>query len=696
MGGDRKEKTKEQTDAERRHRREQRKADNCSKPSSSSSEKPSSSEKVVTEEEIVATITGQMMPPTRDEIKQSDHKKSFRTRGARSRPKQVLPDTTSSSKTDESKKLHLKRTTVSGQIPRKEPPRDRMGRTKSDGLNFKPPRMLDEFCETQTGKQPARKQRSRSLDDDQFLLEMQFESPPMPLGTPLNGAEGPIQDHVPAAANAVALKSSSCEIGVIIEPTGQQKQLMRKVSALGLEDPVFGNVDNQLRPRHASMLFDDMDFADVPKDMRDILSVVSDHTDEVVVDKRCFVNQPAKICNDGEFTESPHPEPMGTKETAPLTTSSHNIPREEEESLVFPPQQVSSRAMGANFVPPAGSFIQRAVRESHDGPELEIGFQPPKMAPPAPAPRSNQSSAKNISTISRSRPTNAPIGSDPQPPNSYSYASFIPPSGSFNKRAPSRSASGSSQRDRGSVLKDIAIKAQNIAIEAQVEALFSESNKDKNIESLSASFSNLNDSISSFNESFNNGAFVPKLVSHRAFGSNAKSSPLSKPKPTRSHSNPHEGYFPPSAPGLSSQTNKNEHRALPSMTALFSGSPMKKLAPTSIQQKAHTSSGSLNLDFLRETPSEKPTKEVFDPLWASLAALEDPSKHIKKPPRDHNGTKASSHSKVSKVSGSDGSSKGKLRRRHKAGHRRTNSHSKKDVAAKQENWLPDSTTPVLS
>jgi hypothetical protein len=53
-------------------------------------------------------------------------------------------------------------------------------------------------------------------------------------------------------------------------------KLMRQVSALGMEDPVFRT--NERGPEHPSNIFDDMGVNDIPSDMLDMVSIASDHT----------------------------------------------------------------------------------------------------------------------------------------------------------------------------------------------------------------------------------------------------------------------------------------------------------------------------------------------------------------------------------------------------------------------------------
>lgn len=76
-------------------------------------------------------------------------------------------------------------------------------------------------------------------------------------------------------------------VGGIIAPTKRQRQLMRQISGLGLEDPVFGkqlSFDDSFDKKQGPFIFDDMDINDIPEDMRDMISLASDRTDKVETD----------------------------------------------------------------------------------------------------------------------------------------------------------------------------------------------------------------------------------------------------------------------------------------------------------------------------------------------------------------------------------------------------------------------------
>jgi hypothetical protein len=72
-------------------------------------------------------------------------------------------------------------------------------------------------------------------------------------------------------SNAFATRTSG-----LIAPTKKSRQVMRSISGLGMEDPVFGTTEEG--PKHPSNIFEDMSLGDLPEDMRDIVSVASDPT----------------------------------------------------------------------------------------------------------------------------------------------------------------------------------------------------------------------------------------------------------------------------------------------------------------------------------------------------------------------------------------------------------------------------------
>jgi hypothetical protein len=65
----------------------------------------------------------------------------------------------------------------------------------------------------------------------------------------------------------------------LIAPSKRSYQLMRQISALDMSDPVLSAHENsELQRSSNTNLFDDMSLGDLPQDMRDTVSIVSDHT----------------------------------------------------------------------------------------------------------------------------------------------------------------------------------------------------------------------------------------------------------------------------------------------------------------------------------------------------------------------------------------------------------------------------------
>jgi hypothetical protein len=112
----------------------------------------------------------------------------------------------------------------------------------------------------------------------------------------------------------------SCKV---IELTPQQRALMRQVSGLGLEDPVFGtNHESSTRPRHPPNVFEDMDIADVPEGMKEMLSIFSDHTDPEPV--AAFDKHAMNDSNSNSDSNSPMPASPQTKDKEMTVESSNN------------------------------------------------------------------------------------------------------------------------------------------------------------------------------------------------------------------------------------------------------------------------------------------------------------------------------------------------------------------------------------
>ena len=147
-------------------------------------------------------------------------------------------------------------------------------------------------------EESAHRQRTLSLDDNLCLVEVDEGILPInsvqqrssSSGMRLMSEEDDDDDNIDnedtskESYKAVQITRSGTEVRGYVAPSSKQKQLMRKVSGLGMEDPVFGQIADHLQPVHAFNIFDDMSLGDVPEDMRDKLSVVSDRTDMVDLD----------------------------------------------------------------------------------------------------------------------------------------------------------------------------------------------------------------------------------------------------------------------------------------------------------------------------------------------------------------------------------------------------------------------------
>jgi len=88
--------------------------------------------------------------------------------------------------------------------------------------------------------------------------------------------------------------ASSANYRQTINPTQSNRQLMRQISGLGMDDPVFGKASNHSRTSPSGrsdslkkpgqqlppscQMFDDMSLGDLPEDMRDLVSIASDPT----------------------------------------------------------------------------------------------------------------------------------------------------------------------------------------------------------------------------------------------------------------------------------------------------------------------------------------------------------------------------------------------------------------------------------
>ena len=125
------------------------------------------------------------------------------------------------------------------------------------------------------------KVRNESIEQglEFFKTDLHRELPPV---TAAYGSSGRVTPMATAGPKKPYLKAST------IAPSKKNRQLMRQVSALGMEDPVFGTTEDG--PKHPSNIFDDMSLGDVPEDMRDLVSIASDPTADVAggIDQQAY------------------------------------------------------------------------------------------------------------------------------------------------------------------------------------------------------------------------------------------------------------------------------------------------------------------------------------------------------------------------------------------------------------------------
>ena len=124
----------------------------------------------------------------------------------------------------------------------------------------------------------------------------------------------PLTPQIPPQTPTFATKTKRNNMRKEISASASSRYLMRQVSGLGMEDPVFG--ESEKEKLHPSQIFDDMSVNDIPEDMRDMISVASDPTathDSTGFDTRAFSNE---LSNFDEFGFVHIP--------VPSCTASHN------------------------------------------------------------------------------------------------------------------------------------------------------------------------------------------------------------------------------------------------------------------------------------------------------------------------------------------------------------------------------------
>lgn len=163
---------------------------------------------------------------------------------------------------------------------------------------------------------------------------------------------------------------------ILIAPSKHQRQMMRQVSGLGLEDPVFGGRDSSHSKEHASFFLEDMDLNDVPEGMRDMFSQASDHTD-VVETYDGTTNSTSS--HRGEFATvsmsslpplglEPRPEPRTSMSSAALSkkTRTVRVPRNLNSNDSAHQSAVST----LSHVPPTGSHKPKSNKNFERRPSV--------------------------------------------------------------------------------------------------------------------------------------------------------------------------------------------------------------------------------------------------------------------------------------------------------------------------------------
>mmetsp|Transcript_9251 Transcript_9251/g.22985 ORF Transcript_9251/g.22985 Transcript_9251/m.22985 type:complete len:409 (+) Transcript_9251:261-1487(+) len=162
----------------------------------------------------------------------------------------------------------------------------------------------------------------------------------------------PLMKEAADDEGGIILTGPASEIGGIIAPTNRQRQLMRQVSGLGLEDPIFGknlNLDDSITKEHASFFFEDMDINDIPEDMRDMFSLASDRTDVVDTDND------VQSYDSKSFGSLP---PLGLEENA-VPATKKKLRKGKKPRSKSRDKSGGSVTSDPNYVPPAPVFVAK-------------------------------------------------------------------------------------------------------------------------------------------------------------------------------------------------------------------------------------------------------------------------------------------------------------------------------------------------
>jgi hypothetical protein len=401
------------------------------------------------------------------------------------------------------------------------------------------------FPATLLSEESACLQRIRSLDDDECLVEVEMQlhaknnlgvekSADVQMRFCSGDESNSSHDDLDETRH---ITRSGMEVRGVIVASPRQRQLMRQVSALGLEDPIFGTMCDQLNPLHGSNIFADMDFADVPEDMRDMLSLASDRTDVVEMDD--FVE------------ESPPAKSFESKGKAPLSTSPgssmdvKNVPSTLLPTLGLDPRQTPiTERSSASF---GGNNRKPSKPPSHPNQHGRILKKAPSPLPTIPSNAENDS----IQQFSLS-----PKSPTPQ---------ITPSAGSFkNKQTNKRNSHRTSTYNAGLPLHFDEVLA------AQVDAMFQSSTNclDMSVGNLNnSSISSLNDSVNS-TSSKNAGTETRRNQrGNRPIPRREWSASYVPPGPSREGSTPRSTYKSTKNPSQS--LGEATQRILPSVDSIF-------------------------------------------------------------------------------------------------------------------------------
>lgn len=491
-----------------------------------------------------------------------------------------------------------------------------------------------------TGSKPGgeqqRKGRSRSLDHNLSLLPEEGDD------DELDNDDGhfgpPITLTLPNETELEQLPEDGPMVDCrVIEVGPGRRGLQRQVSGLGLEDPIFGHVHDKMNPIHASNIFDDMDVADVPADMRDMISTVSDHTDPI---DGSVGDANSHDVTAGSHTDNSHPPP-------PVKSS---YPRER---IIRNANNVNTTA----FVPPEGSFPRRSNRRLNGASGSSSHSRKSEMMSPG---NSAHSRTPHSRSVAGSTHQKVPLTKTYSDSSSSNYA---PPDGSFRFRKPKPRGRKPAPRQRpssSSTLDEPASAGQSASTgsnhnaqfnSSAVGAMFPESGTTANVGSSGSNNrggGNMNSGGAKYQRGrVSRGTLVP---------TKSGSSTMSR---RSAHS---ESYVPPKAPRSApspvlstpstscSTTTTTEHRALPpSLDAIFSPAKGKsRTLPTATSHsRAYTTStqstrGSESLNYTEEMSLDNDCDEEEDKP-SSLRSM-DRDRDVDDPMSKLNGAFFSSHS----------------------------------------------------